>query len=74
VLSVSIIFEVVTGILWGISSALLTELYWEYCEVKEENGDECGSKDQRFIAVPVLGFVCFGGWVRSQLMVNITQN
>ena len=63
-LSVSIIFEVVSAILWGISSALLTELYWSYCEVKKENGEKCGSKDQRFIAVPILGFVCLGGWVR----------
>ena len=64
VLIVSILFETIITLLWGLSSALLMEIYWEYCKMMEDSGDKCGAKDQRFVSVPVLGFICAAGWVR----------
>lgn len=63
VLIVSIIFDTIMTLLWTLSSALLMEIYWEYCEIMEDNGSECGGKDQRFVSIPVLGFICAAGWV-----------
>ena len=51
---------------WLVTSALLANLYREFCDDLEEPS-ECGDTDRRFIATPVLGFVCLAGWVRNRL-------
>lgn len=51
---------------WLVTRALLANLYREFCNDLEEP-DECGDTDRRFIATPVLGFVCLAGWVRNRL-------
>ena len=53
-------------VFWLVTSALLANLYREFCDDLEEP-NECGDTDRRFIATPVLGFVCLAGWVRNRL-------
>ena len=51
-------------IFWIATSALLAYLYHHFCD--NLAGDaECDETDERFIATPVLGFICFVGWVSN---------
>ena len=70
-LIISLLFETIITLLWGLSSALLMEIYWEYCKMMEDNGSKCGTKDQRFVSVPILGFICAAGWVRLLEIIRI---
>jgi len=59
------------AVFWLISSALLADLYRDYCEELDDRGIECDDTDERFIATPILGFVTMVGWVsveQHQLM------
>ena len=50
----------VLAIYWLITSALLADLYNRYCET----GIDCNETEEKFIVLPVFGFVCMGAWVR----------
>ena len=51
-------------VLWIVTSALLANLYREFCDNLKDD-DECNETDERFTATPVLGFICFVAWVRT---------
>ncbi|XP_065884153.1 uncharacterized protein [Dysidea avara] len=50
------------GVFWLITSALLADLYRDYCDKLDDRGDECTDTDERFIATPILGFCTLVGW------------
>ena len=55
-------------VFWLVTSSLLANLYREFCDIDDlEEPTECDDINQRFIATPVLGFICFAGWVRKDL-------
>ena len=59
------------AVYWLISSALLADLYRDYCDELDDRDFECTDTDERFIATPVLGFVCLVGWVSVKYIMSI---
>jgi len=55
------------SIYWVVTGVLIVTLYTKYCD--DKTGD-CDEVDNRFIALPVMCFVCVVGWVS---MCNVTQ-
>jgi len=53
------------AVYWLISSALLADLYRDYCDKLEERDTECDDTDRRFIATPVMGVITLIGWVST---------
>jgi len=54
----------VLAVYWAITSALLADLYGKYCEDREDSiGEECNENEKRFVALPIIGFICMGAWV-----------
>jgi len=58
------------AVFWLISSALLADLYRDYCEELDDADRECNDTDERFIATPVLGFVAMVGWVSVKQIIS----
>jgi len=65
------------AVYWLISSALLADLYRDYCDELDDRSQdlgidlECTDTDERFIATPVLGFVCLVGWVSIKCITSM---
>lgn len=62
----TLLWAVVFAVYWLITSALLADLYERYCDNIEDAGGECSDDDEKFIVIPVFGFVCMGAWVSWQ--------
>ena len=60
---VSLSFSVVLAIYWVISAALLANLYVRYCDDQDSRGDDCDGTEERFILLPVMGFLAMVAWV-----------
>ena len=46
---------------WVATGSLLVTLYTKYCD--DYKSGDCDEVDMRFIALPVMSFVCVIGWV-----------
>jgi len=55
---VSLSFSVALAVYWLISAALLANLYVRYCDELD-----CDSTDEKFILLPVMGFLAMAAWV-----------
>ena len=62
----TLIWAVVLAIYWVIISSMLANLYQRYCDDLEDRGGECDDDDEKFITLPVIGFLCMGAWVSWQ--------
>ena len=63
----TLLWAVVFAVYWLITSALLADLYERYCDdIEDRLGGECSDNDEKFIVIPVFGFVCMGAWVSWQ--------
>ena len=62
----TLLWAVAFALYWLITSALLADLYERYCDNIEDGGGECSDDDEKFIVIPVFGFVCMGAWVSWQ--------
>ena len=60
---VTLTFSVVLAVYWLISAALLANLYVRYCDKVEDQGGECDGTDEKFILLPVMGFLAMAAWV-----------
>ena len=56
-------------VFWIVTSGLLANLYREFCDNLKDD-EECNETDERFVATPALGFICFVGWVSSLQLVT----
>ena len=59
----NLILGAVMAVYWLITSALLANLYSRFCDNREDGGEDCNENDERFILLPVFGFVCMCAWV-----------
>ena len=60
----NLILGAVMAVYWLITSALLANLYSRFCDEREEvEREDCNENDQRFILLPVFGFICMCAWV-----------
>ena len=60
----TLLWAAVLAVYWLITSALLANLYERYCDRRlEDVGSECGDNDEKFVVLPIFGFVCMGAWV-----------
>ena len=57
-------FSVALAVYWLISAALLANLYTRYCDDLPRDAD-CSDTDEKFILLPVMGFLTMAGWVSS---------
>ena len=56
------VFAVAFSVYWLISAALLANLYTRYCD--DLPGD-CDDTDEKFILLPIMGFLTMAAWVSS---------
>ena len=62
----TLIWAVVLAIYWLITNSMMANLYQRYCDhLEDDNNDntECDDDDEKFVTLPVIGFICMGAWV-----------
>ena len=59
----SLLWAGALAVYWLITSAMLADLYERYCDRLEDSNLECGDTDEKFVVLPIFGFVCMGAWV-----------
>ena len=64
------VFSVALAVYWLISAALLANLYTRYCD--DLPGD-CDDTDEKFILLPVMGFLAMAAWVSSPMFNTVTH-
>ena len=55
-------WAIALAIFWLITSALLANLYSRYCD-EDDTGNDCGDTEEKFIVLPVFGYICMAAWV-----------
>ena len=62
----TLLWAIALAVYWLITSAMLADLYERYCDRLEDNKLECGDTEEKFVVLPIFGFVCMGAWVSWQ--------
>jgi len=52
------LWEGLMAVYWIITTALLGDLYRQYCD-----DFECDERERKFLALPILSGFCIAGWV-----------